>query len=286
MDFLPMNKTVLMNCRGKYLSFDSPVVMGILNVTPDSFYDGNKYNHIDLASQRVEEMVKEGAKIIDIGGMSSRPGSDFVSIDEEQNRVIPILKQIRKLFPDIIISLDTFRAEIAKIGLEEGVDIINDISAGELDSGILNVVSKYKAPYIFMHMNGIPKNMQDNPLYDNVVGDVLQFMFRKVRNFRSLGIENLIGDPGFGFGKTIDDNYNLLNKLDVFKILEIPILVGISRKSMLYKYLRITPEDSLNATSAMHVIAMQKGANILRVHDVKEAVEVVKLHEKLYLFNV
>lgn len=276
-----MNKAGLMDCKGKNLDMDSPIVMGILNFTPDSFFDGNKYNHFDRALARVEIMLSEGAKIIDVGGMSSRPGSDFVTIDEEQNRVIPILKQIRNLYPDIIISLDTFRAEIAKIGLEEGVDIINDISAGELDSDILDVVSKYKVPYIFMHMKGIPKNMQDNPLYDNVVGDVLQFMFRKVRKFRSLGIENLIGDPGFGFGKTIDDNYNLLNNLDVFKILEIPILAGISRKSMLYKYLETTPEQSLNATTAMHVIALQKGAKILRVHDVNEAVEVVKLTDKL-----
>lgn len=274
-----------MDFKGEKLNLNSPAVMGILNVTPDSFYDGNKYNQTNMALSRCAQMLSEGANIIDIGGMSSRPGSEFISVEEEQQRVLPILKQIRKEFPEIIISLDTFRSEVARVGLEEGVDIINDISAGELDDNILEVVLEYKVPYIFMHMQGIPKNMQDNPEYDNVVGEVLKYMFRKVRKLKSLGIDQLIGDPGFGFGKTIDDNYNLLNNLDVFKILEIPILVGISRKSMLYKYLNISVEDSLNATTAMHVIALQKGAKILRVHDVKEAVEVVKLHEKLILFN-
>ena len=265
------------NSQGKKLVLDIPVVMGILNVTPDSFYDGARYNSISKSLDRVEQMIEEGASIIDIGGMSSRPGADFISVEEEKKRVIPILKEIRNTFPEVFISVDTFRAEIADMSLAEGADIINDISAGELDEGILTVVAKHKSPYIFMHMKGIPKNMQNDPRYNNVVADVLKYLLQKLRKFKSLGIEQLIADPGFGFGKTIEDNFNLLKNLDVFKILGIPVLAGVSRKSMLYKTLGITPESSLNATTVANTIALMNGANILRVHDVKEAVEAIKL---------
>ncbi len=265
------------NFKEKTLESKIPKVMGILNVTPDSFYDGNKYLSIQNAVSRVGEMIQEGASIIDIGGMSSRPGSDFVSTNEEIKRVLPVLEVVREKYPDILISVDTFNSELAEKSLQIGADIINDISAGELDEKILDVVSKYNAPYIFMHMKGIPKNMQNDTKYVDVVADVLKYLMIKIRKFRSRGINKLIADPGFGFGKSIEDNFSLLNNLDVFQLLEIPILVGVSRKSMLYKSLGITPVQSLNATTIANTIALMNGANILRVHDVKEAVEAVRL---------
>ena len=262
------------------LNFVRPAVMGILNVTPDSFYSGSRFKSLDRAIEATEKMLDEGADIIDIGGMSSRPGAGFITVEEEEKRVIPVVKELKKRYPDVVISVDTFRAQIAKEAIKCGADIINDISAGNLDEKIIDVVSEYQIPYIFMHMKGVPMNMQNNPQYDNVIGDILKFMFKKIRFFKSKGIKKIIADPGFGFGKSIDDNYRLLENLDVFKIPEVPVLVGISRKSMLYKVLEITPGESLNATSAMHAIALLKGAKILRVHDVKEAKEVVELMEK------
>lgn len=271
----------VINCNGKILELSTPAVMGILNITPDSFYPASRISGVEQAVLKAGNMIEEGARIIDIGGMSSRPGSDFISAEEELSRVLPVVTAIRNKYTDTIISVDTFRSEIAAHCIDKGADMINDISAGSLDPSILDIVAKNKIPYIFMHMHGIPRTMQENPVYENVTADILKFMFGKLRYFRSLGIEQIIADPGFGFGKNMDDNYRLLNNLEVFKILEIPILTGISRKSMLYRFLDITPEESLNATSAMHVIALQKGAKILRVHDVKKAVEVVRLIEKL-----
>jgi len=271
----------VINCNGKILDLSTPTVMGILNITPDSFYPASRISGVEQAVLKAGNMIEEGARIIDIGGMSSRPGSDFISAEEELSRVLPVVTAIRNKYTDTIISVDTFRSEIAAHCIDKGADMINDISAGSLDPSILDIVAKNKIPYIFMHMHGIPRTMQENPVYENVTADILKFMFGKLRYFRSLGIEQIIADPGFGFGKNMDDNYRLLNNLEVFKILEIPILTGISRKSMLYRFLDITPEESLNATSAMHVIALQKGAKILRVHDVKEAVELVRLLEKL-----
>ncbi len=263
------------------LNFSTPLVMGILNVTPDSFYSGSRYDNIDKAIEATEKMLEEGVNIIDIGGMSSRPGSDFIPVEVESSRVIPVLKELRKRFSGITISIDTFRAQIAEKALQNGADIINDISAGTFDEKIIDVVAGYQVPYIFMHIQGIPKNMQINPQYENIVEDILKFMFKKVRYLKSRGIDKPILDPGFGFGKTLDDNYKLMKNLDIFKILEIPVLVGISRKSMLYKLLNITPEESLNATTAMNAIALIKGADIIRVHDVKEAKETVALIQKL-----
>ncbi len=267
--------------NGKVLDLSKPKVMGILNATPDSFYDGGRYSGLAQVESRVEEMIYQGVDIIDIGGMSSRPGAKIISVEEENDRVLPVLKIIRKKHSDIFVSIDTFRAEVAKNCIEEGADIINDISAAELDENITEVVAHYDVPYVFMHMKGIPENMQNNPQYDNVTSEVLKYMFNRVRFLRSKGVNKLIADPGFGFGKTLSDNYELLKNMGVFKILEIPILVGLSRKSMLYKLLDTNPENSLNATTAMNAIAINNGANIIRVHDVKEGVEVVKLMNML-----
>lgn len=267
--------------NGKVLDLSKPKVMGILNATPDSFYDGGRYSGLAQVESRVEEMIYQGVDIIDIGGMSSRPGAKIISVQEENDRVLPVLKIIRKKHSDIFVSIDTFRAEVAKNCIEEGADIINDISAAELDENITEVVAHYDVPYVFMHMKGIPENMQNNPQYDNVTSEVLKYMFNRVRFLKSKGVNKLIADPGFGFGKTLNDNYELMKNLGVFKILEIPILVGISRKSMLYKLLGTNPENSLNATTAMNAIAINNGANIIRVHDVKEGVEVVKLMNML-----
>jgi len=269
--------------NGKILNFSNPRIMGILNVTPDSFYDGNKYLTLPKALERVGEMVDEGASIIDIGGMSSRPGSEFISEVEEQKRVLPILEAVRSEYKYVFISVDTFRSKVALESIKLGADIINDISAGQLDEGILKVVANYDVPYIFMHMQGIPKNMQNNPKYTNVVAEVLKYLMQKIRLFKSKGINKLIADPGFGFGKSIEDNFSLLKNLDVFQLLEIPVLAGISRKSMLYKTLGISPDKSLNATTVANTIALVNGANILRVHDVKQAMEAVKLINTLSL---
>lgn len=267
--------------NGKILNLTTPVVMGILNVTPDSFYEKSRVVDINDAVSKTGSMIEDGAQIIDIGGMSSRPGSEFITLEEELSRVIPVIKEVRKAFPDIFISVDTFRMEVAKQAEGEGTDIVNDISAGSLDPSLPEFVAEKKLPYIFMHMLGKPKTMQENPAYDDVVSDILKYMINKIRYFRSIGIEQIIADPGFGFGKRIEDNYSLLNNLEVFRIAEVPVLAGLSRKSMLYRFLNITPEESLNATTAMHVVALQKGAKVLRVHDVKEAVEVVRLLKKL-----
>jgi dihydropteroate synthase len=269
------------NCNGKILDLHRPQIMGIINVTPDSFFSESRAFTEKLATEKVEKMIDQGANIIDIGGVSTRPGSEFISSKEEIRRILPVLRSVRRKFQDIFISIDTFRSEVAKIAIDEGADIINDISSGTLDPEILQIVSSSGLPYIFMHMKGIPKNMQDNPTYQDIVHDVLTFLLEKKRYFRFIGIKQLIADPGFGFGKSIDDNFKLLNNLDVFKILEIPLLAGLSRKSMFYKFLNTSPDQSLNATSFAHTIALMKGAKLLRVHDVKETVEIVKLVEKL-----
>jgi dihydropteroate synthase len=271
----------IFNCNGKLLDLRIPQVMGIINVTPDSFYAESRAITATDALEKAEKMLDHGVKIIDIGAVSTRPGSEFISLDEELSRILPIINMVRKKFPEIFISIDTFRSEVAKIAIEEGADIINDISAGTLDPEILNVVSHARLPYIFMHMKGEPKNMQLNPTYQDVVHEILTYLLDKKRYFRSIGIDQLIADPGFGFGKSIDDNFKLLNNLDVFNILEIPVLVGLSRKSMFHKFLNITSDQSLNATSFAHTIALLKGAKLLRVHDVREAVEIVSLVIKL-----
>jgi dihydropteroate synthase len=269
------------NCKGKLLDLSTPKIMGILNVTPDSFFDGGRYNSVDNALFQVEKMLGEGADIIDVGGMSSRPGAEVISTEEELRRVIPIVKAIQMRFSDAILSIDTVKAEVAKQAIEAGGHLVNDISAGQFDAQLYETVARLNVPYFLMHMNGTPKTMQHNPEYDNVVTHVTDFFIREVGILRALGVKDIILDVGFGFGKTIEHNYQLLKKLQDFKIFDLPLLVGVSRKSMIYKFLDIEPESALNATSALHFLALQNGGNLLRVHDVKEAKEVIQLWQKI-----
>lgn len=270
------------NCNSKLLDLSSPVVAGILNITPDSFYDGGKYINEPHILKRVEEIINEGGTIIDIGAYSSRPGADHVSEEEELKRLIRALKIIRKKLPDVIISVDTFRSAIAGYVVKEfNVDIINDISGGNFDDEMFDTIARLQVPYVLMHMKGTPQNMQDNPYYDDFLKEILIFFAEKVQEAKQIGINDLIIDPGFGFGKTTDHNYELLKNLDRFKILDCPILIGISRKSMVFKLLNETPENVLPGTVALNMAALEKGANIIRVHDVKEAVQTVNIFNKL-----
>ena len=274
-----LETTKVINCNGQLLDLSSPKIMGILNVTPDSFYDGGRYQNEHIILKRVEKMLEDGASIIDIGGMSSRPGAKIITIEEELKRVLPVVGLILKYFPQTIISVDTVRGKIAKEVIQNGGSIVNDVSAGSLDETLFQTVADLNVPYILMHMKGIPKNMQDRPNYDDVVLQVTDFMIEKVGQLKALGVKDIILDVGFGFGKSIEHNYQLLKNMHQFKILGLSILTGISRKSMIYKLLETTPEKALNGTSALHMIALQQGASILRVHDVKEAMEVIKLWE-------
>ncbi len=270
------------NCKGYLLDLSKPVVAGILNVTPDSFYDGGKYTEIETIKIRAEQIITEGAGIIDIGAFSSRPGAKQISEKEELNRLIPVLKMFLNDFPEAILSVDTFRSEIAKIVVNDfGVSIINDISAGNMDKNMFSVIAELNVPYIMMHMKGKPQDMQDNPHYDDLIKETLMFFAEKLKIAKQIGINDVIIDPGFGFGKTLEHNYQLLNELEKFKIADCPILVGISRKSMIYKLLKTNPENVLPATLALSMVALEKGTSILRVHDVKETVQVVKVFNQL-----
>jgi len=274
------NKTMI-NFSGKLVDISKPLVMGILNCTPDSFFDGGKNNTEDLAIQHAGRMINEGADIIDIGGMSTKPNSKLIDAKEELSRVLPIIKKIKKAYPDQILSIDTYRSEVADAAINEGVSMVNDISAGMLDNKLWAVVKKYNAPYVLMHMKGTPQNMQDNPTYEDVVEEVMRFLSEKVNALNQFGINDVVIDLGFGFGKKRVHNYTLLKNLDIFRILNKPILVGISRKSMIYRQLDTTVEDALNGTTVLNTFALTKGANILRVHDVKEAKETIKLMSNL-----
>ena len=269
------------NCKGKLIDLSSPKVMGILNITPDSFYDGGKYSNDTTILKHVELMLNEGATFIDIGAYSSRPGANHVSEKEELNRVLPILDLVLKSFPETLISIDTFRSNIAKQTIEAGAALINDISAGKLDENMLPTVAELHVPYIMMHMKSTPQTMQQNTQYENLVKEVLFYFSERTALAKSLGIVDLIIDPGFGFAKTLEQNYDLLNNLELFKMIENPLLVGVSRKSMIYKKLGTTANEALNGTTVLNTIALQKGASILRVHDVKEAMETIKLVESL-----
>lgn len=255
--------------------------MGILNTTPDSFFDGGSYLSTDSVLKRAEAILSEGADFIDLGGYSSRPGADFVSEEEETRRVVPAIEAILSKFPDALISVDTFRAGVARASVAAGAAIINDISAGHLDENMITTVADLKVPYILMHMKGTPETMQQFTEYDDLFRDIFLYFSERIGKCRELGISDLIIDPGFGFSKTIDQNYQLLHNLDKFEIFGLPVLAGISRKSMIYKLLGNKAEEALNGTSVLNTIALSRGANILRVHDVKEAVECVRLYNQV-----
>ena len=270
------------NVNGHLLDLAYPRVMGILNVTPDSFYSGSRKQTEEEIIDRCKQILDEGGSIIDLGAYSSRPNADNISPEEEKNRLRKALKIINQYFPDAILSVDTFRADVAKMCVEEyGVAIINDIAAGMMDDKMFATVAKLGVPYIMMHMQGTPQDMQTNPHYENILKEVLYYFSEKVQRLRDLGAKDLIIDPGFGFGKTVAHNYELMERMNEFAIFELPILVGVSRKSMIYKLLGGGPENALNGTSVLNTIALTKGANILRVHDVKEASEAVKIFATL-----
>ncbi|RNC86693.1 MAG: dihydropteroate synthase [Winogradskyella sp.] len=269
------------NCKGKLVELSTPKVMGILNVTPDSFYDGGKYKDASIVLNQVELMLNNGATFIDVGGYSSRPGADFVSEDEELNRVVPIVELILKEFPDTWISIDTFRSKVAEETVAIGAALINDISAGKLDEKMLSVIGKLRVPYIMMHMRGNPKTMQQQTSYDDLLKDIISYFGERVAKAHQLEINDIIIDPGFGFAKTLEQNFKLLNHLELLKIADKPILAGVSRKSMIYKSLETSAEHALNGTTALNMIALENGASILRVHDVKEAMECVRLFNQL-----
>lgn len=268
------------NCKGRLISLEKPLVMGILNVTPDSFFDGGRHATIGQALKHTEKMLEEGAMFIDVGGMSSRPGAPLLDVDVEMGRVVPVVEALGQNFPDAIISIDTFRSKVAIAAVEAGAHIVNDISAGRQDEFLFETVANLGVPYILMHMQGTPATMQASPQYGDVVADVLDFFIQRVGELKQLGVKDILLDPGFGFGKTVGHNYQLLNNLHVFNMLELPVLAGISRKSMICKVLGVKPENALNGTTALHVIALQQGAKILRVHDVKEAVETIQLWQQ------
>lgn len=274
------------NVNGQLMDLSHPQVMGILNITPDSFFTESRKLSETAIVNRILQIKDEGASIIDIGAYSSRPYAEPVSIDEEKLRLRKGLQLINQYLPNAVISVDTFRAEVAKMCVEEyGVSIINDISAGQMDTQMFSTIVQLGIPYIMMHMQGNPQTMQANPQYDNLFKDIFNFFSEKIMKLRDLGAKDIILDPGFGFGKTLEHNYSLLNHLEEFQLFSLPLLVGVSRKSMIYQLLDTTPEEALNGTTALHTIALMKGANILRVHDVKAAMEVVKITEKLKASN-
>ena len=271
------------NCKGQLIDLSIPKVMGILNVTPNSFFDGGKYKNEEEIISQVNKMVSEGATFIDIGAYSSKPSAEFVTEAEEIERIVPVIELILKHFPETLLSIDTFRAEVAKASIENGAAIINDIAAGELDDKMFGVVAEYNVPYIMMHMRGNPQTMQTLTQYVDIVKEMLFYFSEKVKKARALGINDLILDPGFGFAKTTDQNFEVLQKMELFNLLELPVLAGVSRKSMIYKTLGNTAQEALNGTTVLNTIALTKGAKILRVHDVKEAMECVTLFGKMNL---
>ncbi len=268
------------NLQGKLISLQKPLIMGILNLTNDSFFDGGKYiNNVEKAVNHAKEMIDDGADIIDIGACSTRPSANLVSKEEELKQLIPVIKKIRKQFPDIIISIDTVWADVAKETINEGANIINDISAGQFDDQLFKVMGEIKAPYVLTHTPSTPDKMQERTHYDNIFLDISKYFAEKIEELRNLGVVDIILDLGFGFGKTVEQNYFLLNHIEDFKTFGLPILTGISRKTMIHKPLAITPQQALNGTTFLHAFALINKSNILRVHDVREAKECVKLFE-------
>lgn len=269
------------NCKGKLIDLDTPKVMGILNITPDSFYDGGSYKDEQDVLRQAEKMLIDGATFIDVGAYSSRPGATDISVDEECKRLIPMVKLLVNNFPEILLSVDTFRAKVAQEALSVGASLINDISAGLIDDQMLQTVSELKVPYILMHMQGTPQTMKMLTQYEDLVKEVIFYLSKRVAAARALGINDVIIDPGFGFAKTVSQNFKLLNAADQLQILDLPLLIGLSRKSMITETLDVDAQSALNGTTVLNTIALEKGASILRVHDVKEAVEAVKLYQTL-----
>lgn len=269
------------NCKGSLIDLTSPKVMGILNITPDSFFDGGKYKNEKEILIQAEKMLKEGATFIDVGAYSSRPGAKHISEEEELQRIVPVIELLVRDFPEIIISIDSFRSRVVEETINSGAAIINDISGGLMGDKMFETVAKLQVPYIMMHMQGTPRDMQEKPTYKDIVVEITSFFANQIFKLRQLKVNDIIVDVGFGFGKTLEHNYELLEKLSLFKSLEVPILTGVSRKSMLYKLLDIEPGQALNATTVANTIALLNGTNILRVHDVKEAVEAIKIMEQL-----
>lgn len=273
------------NCCGKLVNLQRPHVMGVLNLTPDSFYDGGKYNSEDAILAQVALMLNEGATFIDIGGSSSRQGSKMSSVEEEWNRIGKAITLIKLHFPEVLISVDTVYSVIAKRAVDSGACMINDVSAGLIDSRMIETVAALKVPYLMMHMKGLPENMQDNPVYDDVLKEIIDFFSKQLSLCRKVGITDILIDPGFGFGKTIAHNFELLAKLNLLKIVGLPVVAGLSRKGMIWKTLDVSPAEALNGTTALNMVALMNGARILRVHDVKEAMQCIKLFNKLDAAN-
>lgn len=265
------------NCKGTLIDLSRPKVMGILNVTPNSFFDGGKYFDENAVLQQAEKMLNNGATFIDVGAYSSKPNADYVSEEDEIRRLIPIVELLVTQFPDIILSIDTFRSPVAAKAIEAGAAIINDISAGSLDTEMMSTIAKLQVPYIMMHMKGTPNTMQSLTQYEDILKEMLFYFAQKIKQARSLGINDLIIDPGYGFAKTTEQNFEVLQKSELFQMLDLPVLLGLSRKSMIYKTLNSTPKEALNGTTVLNTLALTKGANILRVHDVKEAMETIAL---------
>ncbi len=272
------------NCKGNLIDLSTPKIMSIVNTTPDSFYDGGQYNTIEKALQKVEVDISNNATFIDIGGYSSKPNAAHVTEEEELKRTIPVIEAILKSFPEAVISIDTFRGKVAKEAVDTGAALINDISAFELDKEMINTLKTYKVPYILMHMLGTPQNMQKNPCYKNVVKEIVLFLSNKIRELKTFGIHDIIIDPGFGFGKTLSNNYELIANLNYFTTLKHPLLVGVSRKSIIYKLLNINSLESINGTTALNMYSLLNGANILRVHDTKEAKECIRIFNEIQKF--
>ncbi|WP_395094055.1 dihydropteroate synthase [Vaginella massiliensis] len=266
------------NCKGTLIDLSRPKIMGIINTTPDSFYDGGSSETLDLILKKAEKFLSEGATFLDIGGYSTKPGAENVSEDLELQRTVPVVEAIVKRFPETLLSVDTFRSKVARETIEAGAHLINDVSGGSLDNQMFSTIADLQVPYVLMHMQGTPQTMQNDPKYQDVTLEVNQFLLEKAKQLQQMKVSDIILDPGFGFAKTLDHNYELFNKLELIGFGEFPVLVGISRKSMLYKLLNTTPKEVLAGTSALNLLALQKGAKILRVHDVKEAQQMIKIH--------
>jgi dihydropteroate synthase len=279
---MAQDTSLLINIHGKLIEIDEPKVMGIINVTPDSFFSGSRKTTMDEALRQAEKMVNDGADFLDIGGYSTRPGAEDINSVEELTRVIPVIEEISARFPSVPLSVDTFRARVAKEAVEHGAAIVNDVSGGNLDPTMFPTIGELKIPYVLMHMRGTPQNMKDLAQYDNLVVEVMNELQEKIIRLQELGVSDIIIDPGFGFAKNIAHNFELLKNLTHFSNFKLPLLIGISRKSMIYKSLGTSPDDALNGTTALHMVALQNGAQILRVHDVKEAKEVIKLYLRTY----